>query len=252
MSVNVPFNGETHVIPAPGEKGWGAAVTAFIVAVGAGALTAISTLAAELDLGATYGIRAKWFRSQSSNPAATGVGRLARADTLSWRNQANGADLALGPGSDNLLEFAGVDLVDTTTAQTLNAKTLTNSPSVAPGTLVFGMATGPGTTGNMYAWPGFSSTVGASTEISVPMPMAGKLIGFQAVCTAAPAADMVISIRKNGSQVYFATMLSGALTATSASTSTFVAGDRIGVMMNLAGTATAATNVRIAIQYTQA
>jgi hypothetical protein len=131
MSVNVPFNGETHVIPTSGEKGWAAAVTAFIVSVGANALTAISTLAAELDLGATYGIRAMWFRSKTSNPATTGVVRLAQTDQICFRNAANDTNLTLGLSSD-VLQFMSVALVTRTATETLTNKTLTAPTITAP------------------------------------------------------------------------------------------------------------------------
>jgi hypothetical protein len=41
--------------------------------------------------------------SRTANPAASGIVRFAKTDTLAWRNNANGADLPLGiDGSDNL------------------------------------------------------------------------------------------------------------------------------------------------------
>lgn len=125
MSVQVSFNGQTYTLPTAGEKGWAAALTSFLQAVAANALTTVVTLVAEMDLGATYGIRAKWFRSQTTNPAAAGVGRLARADTISWRNQASDADLPLGVDSSNNLEFNSVDILTATGTQTVSGKTFT-------------------------------------------------------------------------------------------------------------------------------
>lgn len=148
MSEQVDFNGEEHTLPSPREKGWGAAVTAFLREVAENALTSAFILAAEMDLGATYGIRSLWFRSKTSNPADGGVVRLARADTVAWRNQANGANLALGPDSTNLLEFNGVDLVDVSTAQTLTTKTLT-APVVAGGALSGTFTGAPTLSGNV-------------------------------------------------------------------------------------------------------
>lgn len=43
MSVNVPFNGTTYIIPTSGETGWANQVTNFIVDVGANALTSTSS-----------------------------------------------------------------------------------------------------------------------------------------------------------------------------------------------------------------
>jgi hypothetical protein len=76
-----------------------------------------------LDLGATYGIRAKWFRSKTTNPAVAGAVRLANADVISWRNGANGADLPIGLSGD-ALTFGG-SLV-ATTASGLSGSTVEN------------------------------------------------------------------------------------------------------------------------------
>lgn len=181
MSENVTFNGEQHTIPSPREKGWGAAVTAFIIEVAEHALTTALTLAAEMDLGATYGIRAKWFRSKTSNPAAAGAVRLARADSVSWRNQADGADLGLGPGADNLLEFGGVDLVDASTAQTLTNKTLTAPAVSAPAFsgAATGSLSGLALTSPTLTTPAFSGTptgtLGFVSSAAVTLNTAGGL-----------------------------------------------------------------------------
>lgn len=128
MSVSVTLNGSTHSLPTTDETGWGSAVTAFLQAVASHTLQKSGgtfTLTAETDFGATYGVKAAYFKSQTADLAAAGAVRLARADTVSWRNQANGADLALGPGSDNVLEFNSVDLVTVSASQGLTNKTLT-------------------------------------------------------------------------------------------------------------------------------
>ncbi len=43
----------------------------------------------------------------SSNPAASGVLRLATGDAVAWRNNANGADILLGKDSSDRLTFGG-------------------------------------------------------------------------------------------------------------------------------------------------
>lgn len=175
MSENVTFNGEQHTLPSPREKGWGAAVTAFLMEVAENALTSTLTLIAEMDLGATYGIRALWFRSKSSNPATAGAGRLARADKWSWRNEANGANLDLGPGSDNLLEFNSVDLVDVSTAQTLTNKTLT-SPTINTPTIATPAISAPAFSGTPTGMLGFKSSaaVTLNTAGGLWAPISGK------------------------------------------------------------------------------
>lgn len=135
MSQQVDFSGETHTLPDANERGWGSAVTAFLVEVAQNALTLTTTLLAELDLGATAGLRALWLRSKTANPAAAGFTRLARADTHSWRNQANDADLELGVDASDNLEWEGADVVTVSGTQTLTNKTL-SAPALS------GVATG--------------------------------------------------------------------------------------------------------------
>lgn len=69
--------------------------------------------------------------SATSNAASAGQIRLANADTIKFRNAANGADIAFGAGtSDAIPAWGGINLVNLSTAQTLTNKTLT-SPIIA-------------------------------------------------------------------------------------------------------------------------
>jgi hypothetical protein len=70
-------------------------------------LGGLATLASELDLGANFGLRALYLRSETTNPAGSGLVRLAAADLLAWRNAANSADLTLGLDGADALTFAG-------------------------------------------------------------------------------------------------------------------------------------------------
>ncbi len=123
MSQQVEFNGEEHNIPSPNEKGWGAAVTAFLVSVAANAIAASTALVAELDLGATYGIRAKWFRSKTALPASEGAARFARVDAVKWRAEADNDDLTLDVDSSNNLQWEGSDVITAINTQILLNKT---------------------------------------------------------------------------------------------------------------------------------
>jgi len=114
MSVSVTVNGTTYTIPQTGETGWGANVTSWIQGVSNGTLQKSGgsfTLTAEVDFGATYGIKVNYIKSQTSNVASTGVIRLARADIISWRDQANANDLELGVDSSDRLTFNGNPIV---------------------------------------------------------------------------------------------------------------------------------------------
>jgi hypothetical protein len=137
MSVSVALNGLTYTLPSGQETGWGAQMTAFVQAVGSSTLQKSGgtfTLTADADFGATYGLKSNYFTSRTANAASAGVLRLARADTIKWRNQANGADLTLGVDSSNNLEWESVDVVTVSGTQTLTNKTLT-SPTIATPTV---------------------------------------------------------------------------------------------------------------------
>lgn len=132
MSLNVTLNGAVYIIPETGETGWGGNTTSYLVAIAAGVLQKTGgsfTLSAETDFGASFGLKSLYYKSRSSNVAAAGIVRLNNnSDSISWRNAANSADLALFPNASNLLTFNG------STVYVLNAGTITNadiSPSAA-------------------------------------------------------------------------------------------------------------------------
>lgn len=113
MSQNITFNGNGYVIPDLGEINWGQNLTDFFVSIPAGALQPTGggfTLTAEVDFGGAFGLKSLYFKSRTTNPAAAGVVRLANADTISFRNAANSADLTLGVNGSNQLTFNGVVL----------------------------------------------------------------------------------------------------------------------------------------------
>lgn len=113
MAITKSFAGQTFSLPQnrePRSSDWGTQVSNFLVALADYAIPKTGgayTLAAELNLGATYGLRAPYYKSSSSSIAASGVVRLANGNTLAWRNAANNADLALTVGADDALTFNG-------------------------------------------------------------------------------------------------------------------------------------------------
>ena len=110
MSQSVTLNGISYLIPDTGEGGWGEAVTNYLVALSTGVLQKAGgtfTLTADVDFGATYGIKAQYYKTRTANIADAGQFRLARADVVSWRNQANAANLDLTVNSSNQLTFNG-------------------------------------------------------------------------------------------------------------------------------------------------
>lgn len=104
-------NGTSYNWPEINAEDWGTDVNTWAQAVSNHTLQKSGgsfTLTAEVDFGATYGLRAAYFRSKGTNPASAGAVRLANAENISWRNAANSADLALTVNSSNKLEFNGV------------------------------------------------------------------------------------------------------------------------------------------------
>jgi len=127
MSTTLTIVGVPYAYPTAGDPpGWGGAATSWASAVTNNALFKSGgsfTLTAEVDFGATYGLKTAYYKTQTANLADAGQFRLANTDVISWRNNANSANLDLGPGTDDILEFNGVDLVDVSSTQTLTNKT---------------------------------------------------------------------------------------------------------------------------------
>lgn len=87
-------------------------------------LTTVGTLGSLTVTGTTTGAA---FASSTASAASAGQVRLANTDTVKWRSAGNTADLAVGVSASNRLQFAAVDLVDLSTAQTLTNKTISGA-----------------------------------------------------------------------------------------------------------------------------
>lgn len=126
-------NGTTYDWPEINEEDWGTVVNAWASAVSSSTLQKSGgsfTLTAEIDLGATYGLKSAYIKSRGANVAAAGVVRLANAENISWRNAANDGNLSLTVNASDELEFngetipAGDAIVTLTGTQTLTNKTI--------------------------------------------------------------------------------------------------------------------------------
>jgi hypothetical protein len=120
---------------------WGQQVTNYLIAVASGALSKAGgnfTLTADVNFGASYGLVSSYFKSRSSNIAASGVLRLANTDKVAFRNNANGADLELGVSTSDRLQFGGVNIPTTSSTDTLTNKTLTSPVINTPTGIVKG------------------------------------------------------------------------------------------------------------------
>lgn len=110
MAQNTTLNGVTYSIPDPGNTGWGAALTAFLVAIAPGVLQKTGgafALTADTDFGAAFGLKATYFSSRVANPSSTGLVRLAHTDTIGIRNFANNGNLLLSVDNSDALFFNG-------------------------------------------------------------------------------------------------------------------------------------------------
>lgn len=111
MAQAIVFNGVSYSIPDTGDEDWGEDLTAFFVAISQGALQKIGgtfTLTADANFGASFGLVVAYLKSMSSNLSTAGIVRLARTDTIGWRNAANSANLLLAVDGSNNLTFGGV------------------------------------------------------------------------------------------------------------------------------------------------
>lgn len=105
MSTPVTFHGVTYAVPVQGDLLWGPALTRYLVALGTYAVGV--PLVADANFGSTYGLLAKYFTSVTTLPSTVGVLRLAKTDSIGWRNQTNGANLLLAIDSSNNLTYNG-------------------------------------------------------------------------------------------------------------------------------------------------
>lgn len=110
MSVALTINGTSYNYPELGDSGWGNQATLWATAVTQGMLQKSGgafTLTADVNFGATFGLVSTYYKSRTVDISLTGLARLAKTDTISWRNNANSADLALGIDGSDVLTFNG-------------------------------------------------------------------------------------------------------------------------------------------------
>ena len=111
MSIAITFNGQSYIIPSPGETGWGSNLDSFFVAIPAGCLQKTGgsfTLSAETDFGGSFGLKSLYLKSKTVNPASAGMLRLAKSDSVTWRNNLNTLDLPLAVNALDQLTFNGL------------------------------------------------------------------------------------------------------------------------------------------------
>lgn len=116
MSVNLTIAGQVFVFPTEGEDNWGQNVTAWATAVSTYLLQRTGgsfTLSNDVDFGASFATIQAYLKSRTANISSAGFVRMAKTDTIAWRNNANNGNLLLSvDASDNLL-FNGNTLLTT-------------------------------------------------------------------------------------------------------------------------------------------
>lgn len=155
MSTSVTFNGSSYTIPAIADASWGTNVSNYMIAIASGTLQktggSFTLSAADVDFGATYGLKAVYFKSKTANIAAAGVVQLAKTDVMSWRNNANGADLALGINGSDALIFNSIAIADASSSMTFTNKLFSDSTckfaNVSDATKLLKFSLGGATTG---------------------------------------------------------------------------------------------------------
>jgi hypothetical protein len=112
MATVVTVAGQAYSIPAEGDSGYATDLTNFFIqlATSTKILQSTSTvfpIVQDLSFGTSFGLKLQYLKSQAANPSATGQVRLGNAESVSWRNAANSADLALSVNSTDALQFNG-------------------------------------------------------------------------------------------------------------------------------------------------
>lgn len=132
MSVNVVLNGQTYTIPEPGDTAWGQNVTDYLVALGSGVLQKAGGsffLTAEVDFGASYGLKSIYFKSRTTNVSTAGVLRLASTDSIGWRNNAASGNVLLAKDTSDNLTYNGHAFVTSAGAITGDSPVFTGTIS---------------------------------------------------------------------------------------------------------------------------
>lgn len=110
MSVAVTVNNVNFTIPSTNDRGWGTQVTSWIQTVSSSTLQKSGgtfSLTADVDFGASYGLKAIYYKSRTSNPSSAGVIRLANTELIGWRNAANDGNITLGVTSSDVWQLSG-------------------------------------------------------------------------------------------------------------------------------------------------
>jgi len=108
MGTSVILGSVTYTVPAIGET-YGDSFTTYLIKIAEDCITVDGgsrTLLADVDFGANYGLKSAYYKSRGT-VSTTGILRIANAESVGWRNAANGADLLLTVDAYDTLNFDG-------------------------------------------------------------------------------------------------------------------------------------------------
>jgi len=126
MATPVNYNGVSYSIPAFGDVGYAQGpgnLSSYLIALAGGpqATGGLFSLTAPLNFGPNFGLIAVNYTTTTANPATAGQIRLAKTDTIDWRNNANSANLPLGINGSDQLTYNGVVISTAAAGGTVNA-----------------------------------------------------------------------------------------------------------------------------------
>ena len=110
MSIPITFNGVSYDVPEFRDTNYANELTQFFVAIPNGTLQptgGLFTLLADADFGASYGLKSLYVKSRGTNISSTGIFRMASAESIGWRNNANDGNLLLTTNASDELLYDG-------------------------------------------------------------------------------------------------------------------------------------------------
>ena len=110
MAIPLTINGATFEYPVNFDEDWGIQATGWAQAVTNGMLQRQGgnfPLTADANFGPNFGLLSAYFETRVTNPASSGLVRLAKSDTIDWRNNANSADNILTVNGSDELTYNG-------------------------------------------------------------------------------------------------------------------------------------------------
>jgi hypothetical protein len=144
----------------------------------------VFTLTNDVNFGASYGLVALYLKSTATNIAQSGVVRLGNADKVAFRNSGNTADLSMGLGASDEIQFNSIDLADVSSAQTLtnkvidgNSNTISNVPASAISNLTSAnlSASAAIAFSQLAALPSGSLLVGSASNVATAIALSGAI-----------------------------------------------------------------------------